>query len=412
MVLVGGNLDKMWSAGMPKIEMNVVGFRRTAFSLVEMLLVIAVIGILIAMLLPALSGARDSGLKVSTQSIMADFATAAQRFGNDNAGRNPGFFSEAEMGHSENLAIGMSAAENAMLELGGTSAILGLESDPAVSGLIDEDKGIIAIGPKSNTNETPRVVVNVNLIGAEGAYFTPQKKFFVVQPQGGDDDGQAGDPTGEGQDLMPDLVDAWGNPMLVWSQDQSARGSILVNDGDSGDNVYTQFARITSDGNGDPGNVSGPAWFYLASNSAFLNAEEFGSQGIDMGGDPTTGRASVLGDDVDDMDRIYTLAAMLASPGSYQLDPGAADLANATYDQVFPTRPSGRFMVHSAGIDGVYLSGTDTGWLSNADHQTNYRLEFGTNYVSRDGDRLTDDTGAFTNDDMTKTFDDLLIGSK
>lgn len=396
---------------MPKVEKSVACFRRTAFSLVEMLLVIAVIGIMIAILLPALSGARDSGLKVSTQAHMADLATAAQRFGNDNAGRNPGFFSEAEMGHSENLVIGMSAAENAMLELGGSSAILGLESDPDVAGLIDEDAGIIAIGPKSNVNETPRVVVNVNLIGAQGAYFAPQEKFFVVQPHGTDGNGQDGSAAGEGQEMMPDLVDAWGNPLLIWAQDESARGSILATG--SGDEVYTQFVRLTSDGDGQPGDTDGPAWFYLASNSAFLNATEFGSQGINMGADPATGRASVLGESVADMDRIYTLAALLASPGSYQLDPGATDLTNATFNQVFPTRPRGRFMVHSAGIDGLYFSGGDNGWSSNAEVQTDYRLDFGTNYKARIGDtRWTDDSGSFTNIDMAKEFDDLLIGSK
>ncbi|MBO6513936.1 MAG: prepilin-type N-terminal cleavage/methylation domain-containing protein [Phycisphaerales bacterium] len=395
---------------MPRVEMSVAGFRRTAFSLVEMLLVIAVIGVLVALLLPALSGARDTGLKVSSQSLMADLATAAQRFGNDNAGRNPGFFSEAEMGHSDNQDIGMSAAENVMLELGGSAAILGLESDPAVASLIDEDAGIIAIGPKNDTMETPRVVVNVNLIGSDGGYFTPEQKFFQVQPHGADGDGQAGSAAGEGQELMPDIVDAWGNPLLIWAQDESARGSILATS--DGDEVYTQFVRVSSDGNGELGDTEGPAWFYLASNHAFLNASEFGSQGINMGGDPTTGRASVLGDSVDDMDRIYTLAAMLASPGSYQLDPAETDLSGTTFDRVFPTRPRGRFIVHSAGIDNVYMSGTDTGWLSNADIQSDYRLEFGTNYISRGGARLTDDAGAFTNEDMMDDFDDLIVGSK
>gem|GEM_PF-331200 len=393
---------------------------REGFSLVEMLLVIAIIGLLISLLLPALSGARQSAMKVSTQSMMADLSSAAQRFGNDNSGRNPGYFSEALMGHSNNLTVGMSAMENAMLDLGGSAAVLA-RADDMNAPSVNPSEGIIEIGPSANSED--RVIVNINLIGSTGAYYTPDAKSFIAAGHG--DDGQVGSPGGErlsdqigtltvGQVLMPDVLDAWGNPMLAWSQDQTARGSILVQDGDGGspENVYTQFVRVSSEGAGNPGETSGPAWFYLASNAAFLEAEEFGGGGINMAGDPDDGSTSVIGGGFADLDRVRSLAAVLASPSSFLLDPAIDGLNNAEYRDVFPTAPRGRFMVQSAGSDGIFLNNSSDGWASSGNTTGGEYLDFGNNYISQRQDRNTDDTGAFTNIDLFESFDDLLIGTK
>ncbi len=379
------------------------------FSLVEMLLVIAVIALLIAMLMPALSGARQTAIRVKTQAMMADLSNAAQRFGNDNNGRNPGYFSETLMGHSDNNAIGMSAMENAMLELGGTRAVLTRADDPNAPGA-NPEAGIIVIGPSSDPAN--QVVVNLNLIGAEGAYFTPEQQFFVPQVHDGSNSAQqSGNPTGEGQEFMPDVLDAWGNPLLVWSQDPGAPSSLLLSN--DADEVYTQIARVSSDGDGNPGDTTGPAWFYLESNSAFLEAPAFGSAGIDMSADPTTGSASVIGAAVADLERIRTLASLLASSNSYQLDPSVNGLSNAEFEEVFPSRARGRFLVQSAGSDGIYLNSTDPGWAENAHTDGGeYHIDFGNSFFDQGNIRYTDQNGAFTNIDLFEPFDDLIFGTK
>ena len=384
---------------------------RTGFSLVEMLMVIAIIALLISLLLPVLSNARNSAFQVRTAAMSADISNAAQRFGNDNNGRNPGYFSEAQMGSSSNWdsvgipLVGMSAMENAMLELGGTGVVLGRESDSAVAGLMNLDKGIISVGPTTDING--RVVVNINMIGAQGAYYTPEAKFFKAQVHGQPEREQAGNRAnvaGNGQMLMPDVLDGWGRPLLVWAQDPMARGQILVEPGAAGIDVYEQFVQVDSD--------AGPAWFYLASNAAFLEAYGFDNGNINMNADPADGTTSVIGGGVEDLERLKTLATALASPGSFIVDPAQTGLESASFEEVFPSRPRSRFIVHSAGSDGIFLSSGDAGWGSNGHTDgAEFHLDFGNNYITQGGDRITDDKGAFSNIDMMDDFDDLFVGN-
>lgn len=377
---------------------------RGAFSLVEMLVVIATISLIMALLLPALGGARDAALRTSTLALQNDLTAAAQRFSNDNNGRLPGYYSQAQMGHSDNLDIGMSAMENALLELGGTGIILGTQDQ--IGGSVpgpDEDSGIITVGPTDDG--ALRVVVNVNLIGSQGAYFKPDSKFLVESEHRGG--GQAGTPPASTlQEMMPDLVDAWGTPMLLWSQDTGARGSIVVSS--DADDVYTQFVRETSDAAGavSPGDERGPAWFYLASNEAFLGATQVGPGGVNMSIESAIGAATAP------LERIRSVASILASPSSYQLDPSIESLEDATIERIFPSRPRARFLVHSAGSDGRYLGVDGDGWKSFGVTGGGFHVAFGSNYKTADGARHLDDNGALTNIDFFDEFDDRITGAK
>jgi prepilin-type N-terminal cleavage/methylation domain-containing protein len=269
--------------------------RIRAFTLIELLVVIAIIALLISILLPALGAARKAARKTATQAIMNDLNNGAQSFANDNSSRMPGYFTESQMGSQENGdTIGMSAMENIMLDLAGEGAILGSEAD--YSSDIDEDEGVVSIGPMSDTVQ--RVVVNTKLLGSNSAaYFVPDAKYFVTMEHDGTSQ-YGSTPGGSFQELMPDIVDAFGTPLLAWVKDETSRASIDPTQ--SPDDVYKQFVNTDFD--------DAPAWFYLASNAAFLKATSVGDGGYNMTADPTLGNSSAVGGSatVTDEDKIKT----------------------------------------------------------------------------------------------------------
>ncbi len=384
---------------------------RLAFSLVELLVVIAIIALLMAILLPALSGARQAGLKSGTQNMINALTNAASSFSNDHGSRMPGYFSPYEMGSQSNMGSGggdksgMSAMENVMLELGGPDAILGRMDDDGVPAP-NPAQGIIAIAPFVDDANRKPVIVNINLIGTKGAYFAPDKKFIRTMDH---ESGQQSprNPGNVGQGLMPDVVDAFGNPLLAWVKDEGSRGSIDPDVGDP-DNVYRQFATLTSDGGGAD---DGPAWFYLASNETFFGdeADNVGDSGANQRALSALSPQDPQGADVEAIDRIRTLTSLLASPSYYVLEAGET-LAGVPLDEIYPARPRGRLIIQSAGVDGYYFATNDKGWNRNAHADGGrFRLDFGSNYkVEANNERLTDEDGKFITGDIASDFDDIL----
>lgn len=366
------------------------------FTLIELLVVIAIIAVLIAILLPAIGGIRRSARQAASQALVNDFSTAALRFSNDNADRMPGFFSEEQMGAQENgTRWGFTATENAMLDLIGGDAVYGTTapggSTPA-----------IRVGPFNQNAATGRlrVWVNPTLFGTgRGGYFAPSGENLVAMNMGSQQFGEGSDQSqgfSGAAPTVPDLVDAFGNPIMVWSQDLASRGSI--NPATDDPNPFQQFVAEHSTGNNNL------AWFYLASNAGILKATSMGTSGLNQSGSLASGLTSAIGEGLPLENRRITLASLLASP-SYTLTRQGQTLQSAPYNQIYPARPRGRFIVQSAGANGVFFGTNERGWGSNA---VDDRIFFGSGFKGQNNQRFESEDGGVTNIDLIEGFDDVI----
>lgn len=332
---------------------------RAGFTLIELLVVIAIIVILVSILLPVLSGARGAAREVATTQLVNDVVTAVTAFETDND-RLPGYYDVRELGANANATEGFTSMENILLDLAG--------------GIVDPSVGNPAIvGP---TPGPERVGVDVDLIGSESnfngktAYFNPPGKYYT------DDNGQAGSADNQ---RLPDLVDAYGTPILLWAQDELAGREYALPGLASGSDTP-----IAAENSGSL------AAFYWNQNAGFLSGTSVGKQKLDQDMD------SLLGFSTSASDREETLAAMMGHP-AYPDDVSGTTAQN----EITPTAVRGRFVFHTAGADGLYFAkkGSRAGNAMNAGGTA---AEYGKGAMPTDGSDPYD---------LIDQFDDSLIST-
>lgn len=339
--------------------------RRPAFTLIELLVVILIIGIVIAIIVPALGNVRDVAKGTATKSLMNEVQNACTQFLQDE-NRLPGYFDARDMGHADNLNRGMSAMENVMLDLAGGIVPTG-----------SAGPNVVTVGPRSNASTW--ISVDTDLIGVASssnkAYFTPPKKNYIAQTNDGHQIGQAGHTAADGQPQLPDLVDAWRAPILFWAQDEA---------------TVTRIDAIDDIAAVDSSTGAVKSRFYWASNACFLGATALGDKGFNQT-DTSAGKFSLLAPTV--TDAVASLGAALGHPAYPN-----------TLDNTLPTAVRGRFMLQSSGRDGFYFSSKDRG----AKNFATTLMVFERNFEAADGSPYTENGKPVTKD-ILADFDDMII---
>lgn len=337
---------------------------RAGFSLVELLVVIFIVILLVSILIPALGSVRKSAKKTETEALIATVASAVKAYALDNR-RSPGYFTPSEMGSDVNATQRtFSGMQNVMLSLAG--------------GVRQGSAGAFKIGP----GVTPQTQADVDpsAIGVasagENIYFQPQAKNFRVLEKE-----QRFQGSNSENWRMPELLDAFGAPILAWSQDDSARQPI---DG------FDDFARR------DSGERSR---FYWGSNAAFLGDDNNLRLGNRLIGQGTQGRESLLyGSETDEV-LATNLTALLGSPS-------APNNVAQPRDRILPTAARGTVVLHGAGEDGIFLS---RGWRSAGKYvQDGNLLYFGSNFKDATNNAWTDRDGKATSLDVIAETDDIV----
>ncbi|HZW11030.1 MAG TPA: type II secretion system protein [Phycisphaerales bacterium] len=338
------------------------------FSLIELLVVIGIIALVVAIIVPALGGARIAAKKTATSQLLTQITDASLQFSQD-SGKMPGYFSPSEMGQSTNERQGFTGMENLLLDLIGGDAVVGRSGNAGSGDGVD-------VGPLSGglsyNGKASNVKVDLNLLGKGDRVYLQNAQDYL-QPT----DGQEG--TQAHRDF-PDIVDAFGSPVLAWMEDPR---------GPREPTSLEEFATEDSDDD--------PAKFYWMSNAGWLQSDALGKIGRNQQTDSLLYDPGLAPE---------TLSAVLGSPNF----PIPNDLPDGTpLEDVRPGASRGALVIHSAGADGVYFATKDAGARAiGVDDPRNflYGLNFFTSPPTQK--RRTDSNGKITSIDVTSGFDDMI----
>ena len=272
----------------------------SGFTLIEILVVIAIISVLAGILLAALSGVQKAAKKTQSSSLLESFARACDAFALDH-GRYPGLLPESAVNGTE-----LTSMQNAMDEYDSFAANATIEYPDTFTDPISELDWSLVFD-ESRFGEGPWISGRVY-----EPYFSPKSRDMKYKPF------DINDPNDY---VLPSLVDAWETP-IIYFRAARKHGPIIA----------------------DPANASDPNFIL----------PQYDLPGIDQFfEDALNTNSSIIGPVLatDDATRIAWLSLLLAHPTFWE-DNGSGDVFT---DGVVWGTARGRYLLISAGPDKIYL---------------------------------------------------------
>jgi prepilin-type N-terminal cleavage/methylation domain-containing protein len=323
--------------------------KRRAFTLVELLVVIALIGILAGILLVAVGSATNTAKRSRTVATLNSVSAAIDSFVLEH-GALPGLIPVHLLGEGDVV----SQSQNVLLHLTGGARGYAtyvnsngdeVPLDPAAEAEYNRFLALpgsvaIELDPISDGELTYRLVYKSERVGEgpwiKGRPYPPYlapKDDEIRFPQG---TGVIMDPLTAGHNDLPDVVDAWGQPLLIFTRQRGNGPLITEHEHDDGD--HANIPQFHQEG----------MCIYTAAATLGEHEGRQRQETLDSGaviGSRLAGHDEGNGQDGE---REHWLYLMLAHPTFTSFD--------AT---TFEGQPAGAYLLLSAGPDGIFLSHED-----------------------------------------------------